>query len=168
MASLFNLSQEYMEVADMLSDPEYDEESVKAMLEVIKADIEVKADGYAKLVRYLESMLKALETELSFFNKKKDTLKNNIKRLKDAIRDALILTGHDGKDGLAAGSYKLKVEGNGGKRPLVITGEVPQEFTRVTVEVDTERVRNFLESLDENDACEWAHFEDRGKHLAIR
>lgn len=66
MASLFNLSQEYMEVADLLSDPEYDEESVKAMLEVIKADIEVKADNYAKLVRYLESMLKALETELSF------------------------------------------------------------------------------------------------------
>lgn len=168
MASLFNLSQEYMEVADLLSDPEYDEDSVKEMLEVIKADIEVKADGYAKLVRYLESMLKALETEISFFNKKKDALKNNIKRLKDAMRDALILTGHDGKDGLVAGSYKLKVEGNGGKRPLVITGEVPQEFTKVIVEVDTDRVRNFLESLDEDDVCAWAHFEDRGKHLAIR
>lgn len=168
MPSLFNLTTEYMEVADKLSDPDFDQESVELMLNEIKADIEAKAENYAKLVRYLESMLKALETELSFFNKKKDALKNNIKRLKDAVRDALILTGHDDKTGLMAGNYKLKVEGNGGKRPVLITGEVPQEFTRVTVEVDTERVRAFLESLDDDDTCAWAKLEERGKHLAIR
>lgn len=168
MNSLFNLTNEFNEMADNLSDPEYDEESVIAMLEVIKADIEKSAGDYARLVRYLESMEKSLAEEISFFNRKKQTLANNIKRLKTSIKDALILTGHDDKKGLVAGSYKLKVEGNGGKRPVVITGDVPQEFTRVIVEVDTDRVRAFLESLDENDVCAWAHLEERGKHLAIR
>lgn len=168
MNSLFNLSNEFMAIADKLSDPEFDTESVSAMLDVVKSDIEKSAGEYARLVRYLESLAKGIESEISFFNKKKQTLESNIKRLKTSIKDALILTGHDDKNGLIAGNYKLKVEGNGGKRPVVIDGEVPQEFTRIVVEVDTERVRAFLESLDEDDVCAWAHLEERGKHLAIR
>ena len=70
--------------------------------------------------------------------------------------------------GLDAGLFKLKIAGNGGKRPLKITGIVPDEFIKMMPTNDTDRIRDFLESLDENDSCEWATLEPRGTHLTIK
>ena len=61
----------------------------------------------------------------------------------------------DGKEwGIMAGMLILNNE-----KKLVIDGDVPKEF----LVPDELRIRMFLNSLDENDHCAWAHFEEGDK-----
>jgi hypothetical protein len=46
----------------------------------------------------------------------------------------------------------------------VIDGVVPDNMTKVTIEPDTDKIRAFLK---ENE-CEWAHLEERGRHIEVK
>lgn len=165
MGTLYNIVGDFVEVYALLSDPEADEQTVLDTLEGIKGELEVKAEGYVKIIRQLEAEQKALEAEADFFKQKATVRKNNIKRMKEALCQALIDTGHDGKEGLAAGEFTLKVQNNGGAQPLKVTGDVPMNMLKVITEPDNDKIRKFI--LDGNE-CDFAHLEERGKHLAIK
>lgn len=164
MNTLYNIVGEYLEVYSLLSDPEADEQTILDTLEGITGEIEIKAEGYIKVMRQLDAEAKALDAEAEFFKQKADVRKNNIKRMKNALCQALIMTGHDDKNGLKAGDFTLKVQNNGGVAPLKITGEVPENMTKVIVEPDNDKIREYLK----DHACTWAHLEERGRHLAIK
>lgn len=172
MRTLFNIVGEFQQLYDLStavnieSDPEQ-AQLFADTLEALSGELEVKAEGYVYVINQLEmeaERCKQLEFE---WEMKKKVRENSVKRLKQALLGAMQTLG---KDELPAGDYKLKVVGNGGKRPLVIddTTKVPDSLTKITVEPDKDRIRAFLESLDENDVCEFAHLEERGKHVAIR
>lgn len=63
--------------------------------------------------------------------------------------------------------YAVSVVGNGGKQPLVLTGDVPADWqkTRTTVEPDRERIRA---SLEAGETLPFATLGDRGRRLSIR
>jgi hypothetical protein len=63
--------------------------------------------------------------------------------------------------------YAVSVVGNGGKAPLLLTGDVPSDWqkTRTTVEPDRERIRA---SLEAGEALPFATLGERGKRLAIK
>ena len=164
MGALYEMVGEYLELKELLSDPEVDEQTVLDTLEAIQGEIEVKAEGYVKVIRQLEAEAKAMDEEAEFFKRKASVRKNNIKRMKDALCSALIATGHDGKEGLAAGAFTLKVQNNGGMAPLKITGDVPEDMQKITVEPDSEKIREYLKDHE----ADWAHFEERGRHLSIK
>ena len=164
MNTLYDIVGEFLEVYSLLSDPEADEQTILDTLEGISGELEVKAEGYIKVMRQLDAEAKALDAEAEFFKQKADVRKNNVKRMKDALRDALIATGHDDKNGLKAGDFTLKVQNNGGVQPLKITGDVPESMTKVIIEPDNDKIREYLK----DHACAWAHLEERGKHLAIK
>ena len=46
----------------------------------------------------------------------------------------------------------------------IVDGDVPENMTKVIVEPDTDRIREFLKDNE----CEWAHLEERGKHIVIK
>lgn len=96
------------------------------------------------------------------FKEKADVRKNNIKRLKDALKWAMINTG---QKEITAGDFTIKLQNNGGKAPLKITGAVPDNFKRIIYEDDTELIRKRLEEGEELD---FAHLEERGKHIVIK
>ena len=54
---------------------------------------------------------------------------------------------------------------NGGKQALTIDGEVPEEFTKIVVENDTDKIREVLES---GENLPFAHLEPRGESLRIK
>lgn len=162
MATLYDIVGEYKELYLMLTDPEVDEQTVLDTLEGVTGELEVKAEGYVKVIRQIEAETKALEAEADFFKQKAATRKNNIKRMKEALVAALIATGHE--DGLTAGGYTLKVAKNGGLAPLAITGDVPESFTKVVITPDGDKIREYLK----DHSVEWAHLEGRGKHLTIK
>ncbi len=168
MGSLYELTDEMTTLLDWLEDPEADQEAIKDTLEGVQCEFEAKAEGYCKVIRQIEADAKALKEEEERFNRRRVACENAAKRLKDALQNAMILTGNDGKDGLAAGLFKLKVVGNGGLKPLKITGDVPSEFKRVIYEDDQKAIREMLEHLPEGQECEWAHLEERGRHLSIK
>jgi len=161
--TLYQLVADDHEIKSLLMDPEIDPEVIEGTLECIKASLEVKAESYCKIIRELEANQKALQEEADFYAKKASTIKNNIKRMKDALCWALVETGNE--KGLEAGNFTLKAVGNGGKQPLIIDGEVPDNYTKVVYEKDTEKIRLALEAGEE---LSFAHLEPRGKHLTIK
>ena len=105
MATLYDIVGEYQQLYAMLTDPEADEQTVLDTLEGLHGELELKSEGYVKVLRQMEAEQKAFEAESDFFKQKADVRKNNIKRMKDALCQALIMTGHDDKNGLVAGNY---------------------------------------------------------------
>lgn len=167
-SSLYELTSEYLELMDWMNDPETDSQAIADTLEGIQGEIEQKAENYCKMVRQFEADAEAYAKEADRFNQKKAICENNAKRMKLALQNAMVATGHDDKNGLNAGLFKLKVVNNGGLKPLVIDGDVPSDFIKFVPQNDNEAIRKFLDGLDEGDKCDWAHYGDRGRHLSIK
>ena len=47
----------------------------------------------------------------------------------------------------------------------MIDGEVPDNLTRVTIEPDNEKIRAYI---NEHEDCDFAHLEERGRHIEIK
>ena len=104
----------------------------------------------------------AVKEMYKFFKEKADARKNGIKRMKDAIKWAMI---NLNLDKIEAGNYTIKLQSNGGKLPLQIIGEVPDNFKRIIYEDDTELIRKHLEN---GETLGFAYLEERGKHVVIK
>ena len=168
MASLFSLTEDYQRLLEMAEDPEIDPVAFADTLEGLQYEFEKKAEGYCMVIRQIEADMKAYSDAAQEFTRKKTICEASIKRMKDALKRAMEITGHDDKNGLDAGLFKIKVVGNGGLKPIVFDGEVPEQFVNMVPQNDTEKIRRFLDSLDANDKCAWAHYEERGTHLSIK
>lgn len=103
MASLYELTGDYAKFAEIAQQGDLDDD-MQAMLDGALAnladDIEVKLEGYAKVIKNFESDIEGLKKEEDRLAGKRKTLENRVKSMKTAMRDAMIATG------------KLKVKGD--------------------------------------------------------
>ena len=161
MGTLFDITEEFRALYEMGADPECDEEAFQGTLESLMGEIEVKGCGYTQVIKQLEMEQKQAEEVSKMFADKANVRKNNIKRMKEALKTVMEQTD---QEQIAAGAFTIKLQRNGGVQPLVITGDVPQNMTKVIVEPDGDKIRAFLKDNE----CEWAHLEERGKHIVIK
>lgn len=159
--TLFDIVGEFHELYELATDPEVDPQILADSLESVQGQLEVKASGYVQVIKQLEMEAKQADEVAKAFNEKKKIRENNIKRLKEALKGAMEATG---QSQVAAGDFTIKLQKNGGLAPLTITGEVPQNMTKVIVEPDGDKIREFLK----NNECEWARLEERGMHIVIK
>lgn len=161
MATLFEIVDDMQELYEMATDPEVDPEVFQDTLEGLKGMLEVKACGYVNVIKQLDMEAKQAKEVAKMFSDKAKVRENNIKRMKDVLKMAMESTD---QETMAAGAFTIKLQKNGGLQPLVIDGEVPQNMTKVIVEPDGDKIREFLK----DNKCEWAHLEERGKHVVIK
>ena len=162
MSTLFELTNEFSELYSMLTDPEADLQCVNDTLEAVKGEIEIKASGYVAVLQQMEMEQQKAEELAKAFKAKADIRKNSIKRLKDAMKWAMLEMKTDKID---AGDFTIKLQKNGGKQPLQIIGEVPDNFKRIIYEDDTELIRKHLE---DGETLDFAYLEERGSHVVIK
>lgn len=93
MASLYELTDDYLTLLEMAEDPDIDEQALMDTMEGIEGEIEIKAEGYAKVIRTLEGDAAACDAESKRLRNKKQTIENNIKRMKAALQMAMEVTG---------------------------------------------------------------------------
>jgi len=93
MATLYELTEDYMNLLALAEDPDIDEQAFMDTLDGIEGAIEVKADGYAKVMRQLEADAAACDAESKRLKNKSKTIDNNIKRMKTALQYAMQATG---------------------------------------------------------------------------
>ena len=93
MSTLYQLTDDYMELLLMAEDPDTDPQAFADTLEGIEGAIEDKADNYAKVIRTLEADAAACDAEAKRLRNKKQTIENNIKRMKSALQFAMRMTG---------------------------------------------------------------------------
>ena len=167
---LVDLVGAWKQVAELLEDPEMDEQTVLDTLESIDGEIEVKADGYGAVIRSLEmekaavagrkEYLKGILDEINAMDKHLD---NKITWMKEKLKDAMIVTGKD-EEGIKTDKFVFKVKKAGGKQKLVKDGEVPENFKRVVYEDDDDKIREYLKDHD----VEWARLLPRATYLDVK
>jgi Siphovirus Gp157. len=165
MSTLFEISNDVRSLYDFainLEPSELDEQAFKDTLEALTGELEVKSAGYVAVIHQLEMEQKKAEELAESFKAKADVRKNNIKRMKDALKWAMINANMDKVD---AGDFTIKLQKNGGQQPMIITGEVPDNFKRIVYEDDKALIRKRLE---EGEELSFAHLEERGMHVVIK
>ena len=93
MSTLYELTSDYMELLSMAEDPDIDPQAFADTLEGIEGALEDKAEGYAKAMRMLEADAAACDAESKRLRNKKQTIENNIRRMKSALQNAMQVTG---------------------------------------------------------------------------
>ena len=165
MATIYDLTEAYATVEEMLYDGEADEQVILDTLQAIDGEIEDKADNYAKLIKNLHSDAESLKSEEERLYQRRKSLENREKLLKSTLQANLEFIG---KTKFKTALFTYTVAANGGKAPLSITdnlGDIPGKFLiPQPPKVDTEAVRALLETKE----VEWAHLEPRGTSLRIR
>lgn len=158
--TLYEIQGEFLELLDM-AETETDEQVITDTLSVIQSELEVKAEGYAAVIKELDAEVKKFDEEISRLILKKKVLENNSKRIKDRIKNAMEMM--DVPE-IKTDKFKLKVTKNGGKAPLEITGNVPDNFLKVIYETDTDKIRK---ALEDGEKLDFAELRERGTHLRI-
>lgn len=93
MATIYEMTDEYLALLELAEDPEVDPETLEGTLEALDGEIEEKADGYAKVMKQLEANVAALRAEEKRLSTKRTTCENNMKRMKQALQYAMEATG---------------------------------------------------------------------------
>ena len=159
--TLFDLKEQFRLLYELATSEE-DEQAFLDTLEGLKGELEVKAGGYTHVIKQLEMEAKECDNVIAAFKAKKEVRENHIKRMKEALMEAMDAAG---VESIPAGEYTLKIAKNGGLQPLKIDGDVPDSFTKVIVEPDNKKIRD---ALLEGQELEFAHLEERGRHLNIK
>ena len=162
MKNLYELTNDWNTVANMLYDEDVDEKMVLDTLESIEGDIEDKANGYAKIIKELEAKAKARKEEAKRLSDSSKTFENKVKFLKQNLFNSMKETG---KTKFTTDLFSFNIAKNGGKQALTIDGEVPEEYTKTVIENDTDKIRQALEN---GENLPFAHLEARGESLRIR
>ncbi len=130
--TLYELTGQWQELYDMADDPEINPDAWFDTMEGIEGEIEVKAEGYAKVIKQLEADQAALDAEAARLKDKSKTIENKIKRVKERLKESMEATG---KMKLQAGIFTFAVQKNGGKVPVeyapdIVVEELPLEYPK--------------------------------------
>lgn len=162
---LYELTEQYEILMDMLCDEETDEQIIKDTLEAIDGEIEDKADNYAKIIRQMQVYVETLKSEEERLYTRRKSLENRSQRLKEVLQANLEFIG---KTKFKTALFSFTIAANGGKQPLTITENIeniPGKYLIPQPPIpNKEAIRQLLESKE----VEWARLEPRGKSLRIR
>lgn len=100
MATLYELTNDYIMLMEMMEDPESDPEAIESSMESLDYLLEEKADGYAKVMAELNAKAAAIKAQEERFYSRRKAIEGNITRMKQNLQNAM----------QAAGKEKFKTE----------------------------------------------------------
>jgi len=167
---LFQITDDLAALDDLLAEVGGDitDPSVAATVEAWMAELDQnlagKVDNYAALITEIRHRSETRQAEAERLATRARIDREAADWLAERLRQAL---DDRGTKKIETERYAVSVVGNGGKQPLVLTGDVPADWqrTRTTVEPDRERIRA---SLEAGEALSFATLGDRGRRLSIR
>ena len=162
---LYELSEQYEILEQMLYDGETDEQVIRDTIEAIFGEIEDKAESYAIIITDMKADIETLKAEESRLNARRTSLENRQKALKTTLMENMKAIG---KTKIKTPLFTISVAKNGGQEPLVIDGAIDDIPGRFLIpqppKVNGDAVRALLSERQ----GDWAHLEPRGEHLGIR
>lgn len=90
--NLYEITREAQELASLLETDELTPELEAALL-INQDQLQVKAGNYAKVIANIQSDSDSIEAEIKRLKAMKDTKDRSISRLKEALRDAMLVSG---------------------------------------------------------------------------
>lgn len=164
MASLYELTKEYLELQSVL---ESGEDIFTDFAEFVETDaaFEAKAENYAKIIRNFEGEIDALKAEEKRLKDKRGTLEKAVEKLKKSLETAMIVTN---KRKFKKGVFAFSIQKNGGALPVIVdvdTSVLPDDLVIITEKPDLKAIANYIEETGD---ITWAHFGERGESLRIK
>lgn len=153
---LYNLTQSYQEVLDLITDNEMEHEGFADTLESIEDAIEDKLNSTAIIIKTLEAQAKAIREEEDRLKKRRSAYENNAKRLKAYAEDALIATG---KDKIKGETFTLRLQNNPPSALITDEKAVPSHYL-IEVQPTIDK-KAMLEDLKNGIAVEGAQLQQK-------
>ena len=160
--TLYELTSDYLNLLELAEDPDTDPQAFIDTLESIVDDIKDKAEAYAIIIGELTAKAERITNEAKRLNTWADSLTRNAGRMKETLMFSM---DEIGTKKIETEHFRIGIAGNGGKKPLKFTGDVPDQYMMMKPEVDTKKIREALESGKELD---FAYLGERGRHLNIK
>ena len=163
--NLYELTGQYLELEQMLDNPDVEQDVLADLLATLNDEIEIKADNYARIIRNLEGNVAAIKLEQDRLAKKKATLEAGIKRLKNNLQESMIATG---KRKFKTDLFSFSIQKNGGADPVILdvdTSFLPDKLVRITEEPDMKAIADYIKETGD---LSYAHFGERGESLRIK
>ena len=145
--SLYELSSTYLEALDNLTDPELDLpiEAVNDTLEALGDEMETKAINVTKFMRNMEATAKAIKEAETEMAKRRKSLENRIKWMKDYLKGSMENTGITK---IECPYFKLSIQKN--PASVVIKNEelIPEKFKEQVIswKIDKTAIKNAIKS----------------------
>jgi hypothetical protein len=96
MANIFQINQEYLQLASILEENGGEiTEEIESQLQINREQLETKGVNYALVIRQLDGESEILDREIKRLSAIKKSKDNSLERLKNTIKDAMILHGVD-------------------------------------------------------------------------
>lgn len=153
MDSLYELTQEYMNLLMLAEDPDTDPQVFEDTMEGLEGVIEAKADGYAKVMKNLEAQEEACAKEIKRLQTKKQTYSNSIERMKKNLEKAMIATG---KTKFKTDLFSFGIQKNPASIVIDDESKIPPEYWVIKSEVNKSALKDLLKN---GEALEYAHLE---------
>lgn len=167
--NLYELTNDFLQLQEMLEDPEVDAQIIADTMEAVEGELEAKADGYARVIRNMEGSIAAVKAEQERLAAKKNLLESGIKRLKDNLQQSMIATG---KTKFKTDLFSFNIQKNGGALPVIVdvpTDKLPDECVIITEKPDLKALAGFLQDPELKDLYgKYAHLGERGESLRIK
>ncbi len=163
--NLYELTSEFLQLQQMLEDPDMDSQLLADTMEAIEGEIEWKADNYAKVIKNMEASIDAIKKEQERLSNKKSILEGSIQRLKDNLQSAMYATG---KTKFKTDLFSFNIQKNGGSLPVIVdveTEKLPDDLVIVSEKPDLKAIAKYIEETGD---VTYAHFGERGESLRIK
>ena len=156
--TLYEMEERFIDLEDLLTDPDADQKAVKEELNKIQGEILDKLGGYLKMRGNLLSDIQELNSEIVRLNDRRKMIESRIEGIENALLAAMQLTG---KDKLETSLYTVKRKL--APPSVVIDDEalVPKEFwkEKITRTLDKKSLKTDPDVA--NGKAEYAHLEKK-------
>ena len=162
MATMYELTADYMAVLNMANDPEIPPEAIADTLEGIAGEIEQKAEATAVIMQELTAEADKIKSEEKRLKERRERLENNVDAMKKRLFDAMKTTG---KTKFKTTLFSFGIRKNPAKLVVDDESKIPKKyFIPQPAKLDAAKLR---EELKAGAVRKYAHLE-QGESLVIK
>jgi hypothetical protein len=161
--NLYELSVNYAQLQEMIENEEIDAELLSDTLEAINDGIEEKFENISKLIKNLESEVKAFKEEEERLASRRKTKENKIKWLKDYLLQSLEMTN---KTKVTAGTFTVRKQKNPTSVVIKDKSKLPEKF--LIPQEPKENKKAILEALKNGETVDGAELAPETYHVRIQ
>ena len=162
MASMYELTADYLAVLAMATDGETPPDAIADTLEAIGGESELKAENSAVIIQELKAEVDKLDAEIKRLTARKNALETNADEIKDRIYNAMKSTK---KEKFKTTLFSFSIKKNPPKLVIDDRTKIPKKYLiPQPAKIDNAALKA---DLSEGKKCKYAHIE-QGESLTIK